>query len=139
MLLKIISLQTDIHGPLQSTNPDILPDDPIPMEGIDYPYLDEAMEDVQPTGIQLPQKISDSEANYSQYIYNTNNQISSRQMMKSWTGGFDEENWMFGMEEFHAHQVDRDRHLAQDNDTHLPKFVRFTLSRWIFLSQLHFI
>lgn len=104
---------------------DLLHDPGIPMEGVHQPYLEDAMEDVQPTN-PMPPNISDSEADYySRYIYNTNNQISSREMMKSWKGGYDEDDWVLGMEERHADQVDRDRYLAIATDMHLPKFVRF--------------
>ena len=114
---------------------DLLPDPGIPMEGIHQPYMDDAMEDIQPT--DPPPNDSDSEADYySRYIFNTNNQISSREMMKSRTGGYDEDDWVLGMEELHADQVDRDRYLAIAKDMDLPKFVRFHLSERIFLPHV---
>jgi hypothetical protein len=46
-----------------------------------------------------------------QYIFNTTDDLATRQTERSWAGSYRADDWVFGREELHADQVDRDRAL----------------------------
>lgn len=62
---------------------------------------------------------------YSRFIYNSNCRLSSRTMKRSWSGAYDSEEVVLGLEELHAEQVDRDRGLVHEMDEDHPVFVSF--------------
>jgi hypothetical protein len=62
------------------------------------------------------------------YIYNSNDLIATRQTVRSWKGSYRPDEWVISREELHADEVDRARALAIDlEEADYPKFVRLFL------------
>lgn len=59
-----------------------------------------------------------------EYIFNTTDELATRQTKRSWAGSYCPHDWVFGREELHADQVDRDRALPNRlSDTGYPHYV----------------
>jgi hypothetical protein len=75
----------------------------------------------------------DDEDDISRFVFNSNHAITSRQMRRTWSGAYDSEDLVLGLEELHAEQVDQDRGLVQEMDDDHPVYVRLHISSLPFL------
>jgi len=94
---------------------EILDSDEIEPEIIDISYSDEGESAASPPGpmdIDLPDQ-----------IFNTNHLLHTRQTVRNWLADHDPDAWILSREEFHAHQVDRDRSLPANLDDFPSSYV----------------
>jgi hypothetical protein len=122
----IAPLPRRVHVHLPSKPADIdltLPTSEKSCEVLELTDSDEEM-DKRPALSQKPTRPQRHAPNGTEFVFNTNDLLSTRQTIRSWKGSYLPEHFILSREELHADQVDQDRALPEEmNEASFPSFV----------------